>query len=236
MKGFLPLSGRKLFPCYFIFTSLILFFSINSAVAKTVVIGTGSGFISVPNMTGLNPGDSLAITAGQYSGASFNNLKGITITNNGSAVVFNGQVTLNTLVECVFSGFQFRNVPGTSIRWDGISRRCTEKNISFMYCKGITNDANDNIVYNGDTSTLKLYICTFDSLTLFSSSVVMRGSWGDAKDQKCYMDSIIFSRIKIDSTLGDGTEVAGVIFRLHAHDWKETYKGVITQGAIKVCS
>ena len=102
-----------------------------------------------------------------------------------------------------------------------------------MYCTGITNDANDNNIYNGDTSTLKLYICTFDSLTLFSSSVVLRGSWGDAKDQKCYMDSIIFSRIKVDSTLGDGTEVAGVIFRLHAHDWKETFKGVITQGGDK---
>ena len=116
MKGFVPLRRRKLFLCYFIFTSLILFFSISTAEAKTIVIGSGFGFITVPNMNGLNPGDVLAITAGQYSGASFNNLKGITITNNGSAVVFTGKVTLNTLVECVFSGFQFRNVQGASIR------------------------------------------------------------------------------------------------------------------------
>ncbi len=181
-------------------------------------------------MTGLNPGDSLAISAGQYSGASFSYLNGITITNNGSPVVFNGEVTLNTLVGCVFSGFQFRNVNGTSIRWLGNSRRCTEKNISFMYCTGITNDAVDNNIYNGDTSTLKLYICTFDSLTLFSSGIVLRGAYGDTRDQVCYMDSIVLSRIKVDSTLGNGLEVGGVIFRIDVHDWKETYKGVITQG------
>ncbi len=109
-------------------------------------------------MTGLNPGDTLAITAGQYTGATFNNLNGITITNNGSAVVFNGKVMLNTLVGCVFSGFQFRNVNGTSIRWVGNSRRCTEKNISFMYCSGIANDAND-IIYITEIHPHSSYIC-----------------------------------------------------------------------------
>jgi hypothetical protein len=94
-------------------------------------------------MTGLNPGDTLAITGGQYTGATFNNLNGITITNNGSTVVFNGKVMLNTLVGCVFSGFQFRNVNGTSIRWVGNSKHCTEQYISFIYCTGITNDPND---------------------------------------------------------------------------------------------
>jgi len=230
MEGFLLQLGRALSPRYCLLSIFLLLFSINSIQAKTVVIGGGSGFITVAGMTGLNPGDSLAITSGLYSGASFSNLKGITITNNGGSVVFNGQVTLNTMVECVFSGFQFRNVKGTSIRWVGNSRRSTEKYISFMYCTGITNDANDNNVYNGDTSTLKLYMCTFDSLTLFSSGIVLRGSYGDAKDRGCYMDSIVLSRIKVDSTLGNGLEVGGVIFRIDAHDWIETYKGVITQG------
>jgi hypothetical protein len=230
MEGFVLHPGRVLSPRYCLLSIFLLLFSINSIQAKTVVIGGGSGFITVPDMTGLNPGDSLAITGGQYTGASFSNLNWITITNNGSPVVFNGKVTLNTLEGCVFSGFQFRNVNGTSIRWLGNSRRCTEKYISFMYCSGITNDANDPIVYNGDTSTLKLYMCTFDSLTLFSSGIVLRGAYGVASDRACYMDSIVLSRIKVDSTLGNGLEVGGVIFRIDAHDWKETYKGVITQG------
>src|SRR4029077_17733572 len=112
MKGFLPLIGRKLFIYSFTFIFLTSFFKVNSAHAKTVVVGNGFGFISVPNMNGLNPGDVLAIKPGTYSGGAFNNLKGITITNNNGTFVFTGQVTLVSLVECVFAGFQFINVQG----------------------------------------------------------------------------------------------------------------------------
>jgi hypothetical protein len=228
MEGFLLLKGRVLSSRSFILSFFLLLFSAVAVQAKTVVIGSGSGFISVPNMNGLNPGDILAITPGQYSGAVFNNLKGITITNNGGTVIFSGTVTLNTLAECVFSDFQFKNVQGISIRWDGVSRRCVEINISFTDCNGSTNDAADHNTYNGDTSSLKLYLCTFDSLTLFRSGMVLMGGWGEAKDGACYMDSIVFSRIKIDSTLSNGTEVRGIIFRMDAHDWKVTYKGINT--------
>jgi hypothetical protein len=228
MEGYALHFGRVLSPRSFLFSILLILISTASLQAKTLVIGTGSGYISVPDMTGLNPGDTLAVTSGQYSGGAFNYLTGITITNNGGVVVFNGEVTLNTLLECVFSGFQFRNIPGISIRWDGNSRRCIEKNISFMDCAGNTNDASDHNVYNGDTSSLKLYMCSFDSLTLFRSGMVLMGGWGEAKDLECYMDSIVLSRIKIDSTLTNGNEVRGIIFRIDAHDWKVTYKGTDT--------
>ncbi len=228
MEGYFLHFGRVLSPRSFLFSALLILFSTASLQAKTLVIGSGSGYISVPDMTGLNPGDTLAITSGQYSGAAFNLLTGITITNNGGAVMFNGQVTLNTLAECVFSGFQFSNIPGIAIRWDGNSRRCIEKNISFMDCAGNTNDASDHNVYNGDTSSLKLYMCSFDSLTLFRSGMLLMGGWGEAKDLECYMDSIVLSRIKIDSTLTNGNEVRGIIFRIDAHDWKVTYKGTNT--------
>ncbi len=228
MEGYFLHFGRVLSPRSFLFSALLILFSTASLQAKTLVIGSGSGYISVPDMTGLNPGDTIAITSGQYSGAAFNFLTGITITNNGGAVMFNGQVTLNTLAECVFSGFQFSNIPGIAIRWDGNSRRCVEKNISFMDCAGNTNDASDHNVYNGDTSSLKLYMCSFDSLTLFRSGMLLMGGWGEAKDLECYMDSIVLSRIKIDSTLTNGNEVRGIIFRIDAHDWKVTYKGTNT--------
>jgi len=228
MKGCTLHPGRFLSPRSFLFSVLLILFNTSSLQAKTLVIGSGSGYISVPDMTGLNQGDTLAITSGQYSGAAFNFLTGITITNNGGIVLFNGQVILNTLAECVFSGFQFSNIPGIAIRWDGNSRRCVEKNISFMNCAGNTNDASDHNVYNGDTSSLKLYMCTFDSITLFRSGNLFMGGWGEAKDLECFMDSIVFSRIKIDSTVTDGNEVRGIIFRIDAHDWKVTYKGINT--------
>ncbi len=228
MEGYPLHIGRFLSPRSFLITVLLFLFSEASVKANTIVKGSGSGFISVADMTGLNRGDTLAIASGQYSGAAFSNLTGITITNNGGIVFFTGQVTLNTLAECVFSGFQFINNPGISIRWDGNSRRCVEKNISFFNCAGSTNDASDHNVYNGDTSSLKLYMCSFDSITLYKSGMLLLGCWGEARDLECFMDSIVFTRIKIDSTVTDGSEVRGVIFRIDAHDWKVTYKGINT--------
>ncbi len=72
-------------------------------------------------------------------------------------------------------------------------------------------------------------MCTFDSLTVFKSGLIMMGSWGDARSGICFMDSIVFSRVKIDSTMTNGTEVRGTFFRLDAHDWRVVYKGVNTK-------
>ena len=225
MKGILPFFGKFLFPRSILLSVFLLLFSFSVVKAKTVVIGSGFGYVSVQNMKGLNPGDILAIAPGKYTGGSFSNLKGITITNNGGAVIFNGTMTLNTLVECTFMGFQFKDVPGTGIRWDGNSRRCLEKNIYFNNVQGDANNASENNLYKGDTSSLKLYMCTFDSLTLFRTGLVMMGSWGDAGSGTCFMDSIVFSHVRVDSTLSNGTEVRGTFFRMDAHDWRVIYKG-----------
>src|SRR5664279_6510960 len=158
MKNFLLFSGRSVSPRFLVIPFIFLLFSAVSVQAKTVVIGAGFGTVSVSNMNGLNPGDILAITPGRYTGGSFGNLKGITITNNGGAVIFSGTVTLNTLVECTFAGFQFVNFAGTAIRWAGNSRRCTERNIYFGDVNGSCNDAADQNPYTGDTSSLKLYM------------------------------------------------------------------------------
>lgn len=228
MKGILRFCGRSLSPRSLLLSVFLLLFSVSVVRAKTVVIGSGFGFVSIQNMNGLNPGDVLAIQAGQYTGGSFQNLNGITITNNGGTVIFGGQVSLNTLVGCTFAGFQFNNMTGIAIRWDGNSRRCVEKNISFHNVNGSANDAADNNLYNGDTSSLKFYQITFDSLTLFKTGLLLQGSWGDVQTPVCFMDSVIFSNIKIDSTLSNGTEVRGTLFRTNAHDWRVTYNGVNT--------
>jgi len=225
MKGLLSFCGKLMFLRTASIPILFIVLNFSTAQAKSVLIGSGSGFVSVQNMNGLNPGDVLTIAAGNYTGGSFSNLRGITITNNGGPVIFNGTVTLNTLVECQFSGFQFKNVAGIGIRWDGNSRRCVEKQIAFYNVQGDANNASEHNLYNGDTSSLKMYLCTFDSLTLFRSGLLMMASWGGAASDICYMDSMIFSHIKIDSTLSNGTEIRGTFFRMDAHDWKVTYKG-----------
>jgi PKD domain/Secretion system C-terminal sorting domain len=225
MKGFLPFSRRVLSPRNLFLPFLFFILSSSGVQAKTVVIGAGFGNISQNNMSGLNPGDVLAIKPGTYTGAYFMNLNGITITNNGGTVIFTGTVTMDGLQGCTFSNVQFKNVPGISIRWENNSRRCTEKNISFYNCAGSCNDATDHNPYTGDTSSLKLYMCTFDSLTLFKSGQIMMANYGDAKSGVAYVDSIVFSRMKVDSTTTDGTEVRGVFFRIDAHDWVVNYTG-----------
>jgi hypothetical protein len=226
MKNFLLFLGRSVSPRFLLTPLIIFLFSSTSVQAKTVVIGAGFGTVSVTSMNGLNPGDILAVTPGKYTGGSFGNLKGITITNNGGAVIFSGTVTLNKLVECTFAGFQFVNFSGTAIRWDGNSRRCTERNIYFGDVNGSCNDAADQNAYNGDTSTLKLYMCWFDSLTAVRSGEVMQASWNDAAYGADYIDSIVFSRVTVDQTSSNGIEIRGTIFRLDVHDWKITYSGL----------
>ena len=75
---------------------VILFFSVlikEKVKANTVIIGTGSGSITQNSMGSLNAGDTLAITAGTYSGgASFGNIHDITIINYGGVVTFTGQI------------------------------------------------------------------------------------------------------------------------------------------------
>ena len=230
MKGFLPFVRRNLSPRKLFLPLFLFILSASGVQAKTVVIGAGFGKISQNGMAGLAPGDVLAIMPGKYTGGYFMNLKGITITNNGGAVIFNGNVTLDGLVECTFAGFQFKDVPGVAIRWQNNSRRCTERNIFFYNCSGSANDASDHNVYNGDTSSLKMYMNVFDSLTLFKTGQVLLASYGDAKDGVCFIDSMVISHIKVDSTITDGTEVRGVFFRIDAHDWVVNFKGYNPNG------
>ncbi len=214
------MSPRKLFLPF-----LLFILSASGVQAKTVVIGAGFGKVTQNGMSGLQPGDVLAIMPGKYTGGYFMNLKGITITNNGGTVIFNGNVTLDGLADCTFQNFQFKDVNGVSIRWENNSRRCIERNIAFYNCSGSCNDATDHNPYTGDTSSLKLYMCVFDSLTLFKSGQIMLANYGDAKAGVAYTDSLVFSRMKVDSTTTDGTEIRGVFFRLDAHDWVVNYKG-----------
>ncbi len=81
-----------------------IFFSA-TAIAKTVVIGSGSGNVSQTSMAGLSAGDVLAIAPGSYSGATFSGLNNVSIINNGGVVTFTGTVSLGSgLVNVTISG------------------------------------------------------------------------------------------------------------------------------------
>ncbi|PWT74542.1 MAG: hypothetical protein C5B59_11015 [Bacteroidetes bacterium] len=221
-----PLSSfQKLIPH---FLSLLLVFSFTQVSAKTVIIGNGSGTVTQQDMTGLAPGDVLAINPGTYSGGSFSNLTGITITNNGGTVIFTGTLYVATLNGCTISNLNFQNVSGIGIRWNGNSKWCLEQNMTFTNVSGSANDAAENSPYNGDTSTLKLYHVTMDNLKLFRCGPLFQGAYGGANAMLGYIDYLSLTNITIDSTLTNGTEVSGVLFHCNFHDWKVNYKGTIT--------
>src|SRR5260221_11461402 len=134
MKGNFYALIRRLFSCInnfspqLILLVTILFLSFTQVNAKTVVIGSGSGNVSQTSMSGLNPGDVLAITPGTYNGGSFTNLSGITIINNGGLVTFTGLIRLSADVNVTFSGTGNSTIQyGFSFAGSGftINSRCT---------------------------------------------------------------------------------------------------------------
>src|ERR1700750_895910 len=97
VKPFLLKYMRRIIAIFLVLISQIAF-------AKTVIIGSGKGVVSKVNMTGLEPGDILAITPGKYAGGLFSDLKGITIINNNGLVTFNGKVELSGNTDLTISG------------------------------------------------------------------------------------------------------------------------------------
>ncbi|MBS1669156.1 MAG: hypothetical protein JST58_17405, partial [Bacteroidetes bacterium] len=74
--------GRFLCNTLTVFFLFFLSSTFSATYANTVIIGTGSGALSKTSMGTLQAGDTLAITAGTYSGgATFANLHDITIIN-----------------------------------------------------------------------------------------------------------------------------------------------------------
>ena len=226
MSSTLPIRVRYASVRFLANFFLLFLLGTTAASAKTIIVGAGAGIVSVGNMTNLAPGDVLAIQPGNYLGGYFGNLNGITITNNGGPVIFHGTVTLSALQSCTFSHVQFKDCPSTGIRWDGNSANVTESYVSFSNVLGNANDAADQELYNGSQSSLKLYNTKFDSISLDHTGMLLQGSWGTAASNVDFIDSLEISRVSINQTGSNGTEVRGTFFRINAHDWRVTYSGL----------
>ena len=232
-------SFSKLPYCYFLCFLLITFllsFS-STAMAKTVVIGTGSGSVSQTSMSGLNPGDVLAIAPGSYSSATFANLNNITIINNGGVVAFTGEMALGsglsyvtisgTGAAGVTYGFQFSGISS-----DGIDLQGTNTvglriyNCSFNNVSGNCIDASGYYTtYNGDTSTFKLYKTAIANISLNNSGLLLQGSWGVPTDFNDIIDSLAIWNVVCTQTASNGQEIAIIAYQINIHDWNITYNG-----------
>jgi hypothetical protein len=208
-----------------------------STMAKTVVIGTGSGSVSQTSMSGLSAGDVIAITPGTYSKATFSNLNDVTIINNGGIVKFTGTVSLDVnLVNVTISGtglagttygFQFSNVSGSAFLFSGTNTRGLRVyNCSFDHVSGYIFDASGYYTkYTGDTTTLKLYRTAIGNLAISNSGLVLQGSWGLPTDFTDVIDSIALFNLTISQTTSNGGQFAAVAYRCDLHDWRVSYAG-----------
>jgi hypothetical protein len=211
--------------------------------AKTVTLGTGSGSVSQTTMTGLNAGDTLAITPGTYSGGgNFSNLHDLTIINNGGVVNFTGTVIWggNTMHNIkwtgvgfagAFYGFVFNTATGIygqtghtdSTRFDHLDfENASNAAIDF-------GDSNFGITYNGSSATFKMHCMTFSDLKVFNSSLFLISGYNDpiaANNNIC--DSIDMHNIIIQDLQGPGQQVRGSFTHFNMYKWYITYSGTNT--------
>jgi len=233
MKGNFYALIRRLFSCInnfspqLILLVTILFLSFTQVNAKTVVIGSGSGNVSQTSMSGLNPGDVLAITPGTYNGGSFTNLSGITIINNGGLVTFTGLIRLSADVNVTFSGTGNSTIQyGFSFAGSGftINSRCTGMRFYNFVCvnTGRFVDASENqalLTYTGAQSSILFQNVSIANIKMSNSGSLICGPFGHASNLHNYIDSIAAWNIIYNIGASDGRVITGgCMFRFDFHD------------------
>ncbi len=200
--------------------------------ANTVVVGTGSGTISVTGMTGLNPGDVLAVTPGTYSSARFTNLSGIAIINNGGLVVFTGPVTIGGWKNVSFSGtgqsgltygFQFSQVGGKALPFGG----------GQIYHSGIYNteflnggdvisySSYDGGTYTGDSATFMFNQFTMQYIHMVNSGHLWYGTWLAPSTGASFVYGLHIHNLLVEGMNSPDYLVWGnSMFGLDFSDWK----------------
>jgi hypothetical protein len=216
-----------------VFTFYLLIFAMHS-FSHTVYTGTGSGSIILNEMTGLKPGDTLAIRTGRYEkGGSLSNLTGITIVNYKGIVDFGNTVTLGNLKmvsisgagwKKEFYGFRFLNMSGDAFL---LQAPCSSLIISYCEYRNLDGTAFNAsrffTTYTGNPSTFALYKTSFYYQKLVHSGALFIGSWAANAQFQNVVDSIAFLYIIVDSTNSDGNQVlAHSIYRMLASHWRVT--------------
>jgi hypothetical protein len=233
----ISLLNRVRFQIFFLFFSIFLFTSVH---AKKVLLGTGSGSVTQTSMTGLNAGDTLAITPGTYSGGgTFSNLHDITIINNGGVVTFTGTVIWggNTMHNIKwtgvgyaggFYGFVFNASTGIygqathtdSTRFDHLDfENASQAAFDF-------GDSNYGVTFNGNSSTYKMHCMTFSDIKVFNSSLFIITGYNSPTNTKNNLcDSIDMHNIIIQDLQGAGQQVRGNMTHFEMSYWNITYSG-----------
>jgi hypothetical protein len=176
----------------------------------------------LPSVVGLSNAHYIA-PSGSFTTAFFSNLENDTI--DLSKADFTGTVTLDNFDHVVLIGGYWHDNSGTGIRLSGNHAYLTLTGQRGLNVLGTFIDAADNNAYDGSIASLKVYMGVFDNIKLKRCGQMFQGSWGDAFAGVCFMDSVVFSNCRWDSTRGSNTEARGVFFRLGAYNDSNVYAG-----------
>ncbi|MBS1597181.1 MAG: hypothetical protein JST75_03075 [Bacteroidetes bacterium] len=178
-------------------------------------------------MTGLEPGDVLAVQSGRYSGGIFSNLNGITIINNGGLVTFAGKVELSGNTDITISGKGDSKITYGFYFTDGgfaITKRSVGLRIYNCQARDVHRfvDASENqttLIYTGDTSSILLQRVAIANIKLNNCGTLLCGSFGMPHDLHNVIDSVAIFNATYDSTNEEGMVVFGAnIYRFDFHD------------------
>lgn len=200
--------------------------------SSKVVIGSGSGAVSLTSMSGLNPGDTvfIATQTGTYTSLTLKNLNNIVIRPQSGRPTF---TTTSTLCGNKGLNLGYLNFIGTASV--GIDFSCGTEygdslhNLYFQGWTGADMSAHNNVRYvYGDTTTYMWYKMNIDSVKEFNCAELIQGSFGRTGDPAGAPD--VFRQLNVSriideatqATAGEGTGVRGICFHCSAHDIRVT--------------
>jgi hypothetical protein len=240
-------------PRYLSCIIFFIIFIISNASAKTVIIGKGSGVVSKTSMSGLNPGDVLAIRAGTYKGGgSFGGLHDITIINYKGTVTFGGTIDFGnssnmknirwtgTGVSSIFYGFVFNGAgnfgpgplgypSGDAFMFTALHNESLRfDHISFQnLASNAFETSHYPIRFVGTIATMKIYKMTISDCRIDNSGELFQGDYGtlSPKNNENLCDSVDMHNIIVTQIRSPGSVVQGPFTHANFYNWSITYIG-----------
>jgi hypothetical protein len=196
--------------------------------ATTVVIGTGSGSFSQTST--LASGDTLGITAGNYTGGcTISNQSNITIIPYGGNVTFSGgggiNLTSNTNITFTNMGaytFQFNSITGDAFYINNAQtgifiNHAQASNIGGFFMNA-SSSASPYVYYNGTKGSLLLYNIGISNCKFTGCGVIFQGDYTSPTNLRNFVDSMTFAYDTMINVQNAGEAVAGNITRLSFHN------------------
>lgn len=215
---------------------IVLLFCSFLAHATTVVIGTGSGSFSQTST--LASGDTLGITAGNYTGGcAISNQSNITVIPYGGNVTFSGgggiTVSGNTNIKFTNMGaytFQFNSISGDAFYISGAQQGLFINDVQGTNIGGFfinaSSSASGYVYYNGTQASLILYNASVTHSKFTGCNQLFQGDYTAPSNLRNFVDSLVFAYDTVTQTATNGLEINGNITRLNVNHCLITYTGL----------